>query len=158
MFNIDIPRYERIWLIAGGVTLVIFLTLFGFMGVSMGLNPPGHMETIDPQAVFTTPPFDNPGVRSVGENEYEVIMVAQLFAFQPGVVTLPVGAKIHFKVTSPDVVHGMSIPSTNVNMMVIPGHITQSTYSFDQPGEYLVVCNAYCGVAHHLMMGRIVVE
>lgn len=158
MFNIDIPRYERLWLIAGGVTLVIFLVLFGFMGVSMGLNPPGHMETIDPQAVFTTPPFDNPGIRSIGPNEFEVIMVAQLFAFQPAAVTLPVGAKVHFKVTSPDVVHGMLIPGTNVNMMVIPGHITQFTYSFKEPGEYLVICHEYCGVAHHLMNGRIVVE
>jgi cytochrome c oxidase subunit 2 len=158
MFNIHIPRYERIWLSIGGITLVIFLVLFGIMAFSMSLNPPGHMKIIDPQSVDQTPPFDIPGVRAVGENEYRIVMVASLFMFQPSPINIPAGAKVHFLVTSRDVVHGLEIPGTNVNMMVIPGHVTEYTYTFKQPGQYLILCNEYCGTGHQIMMGQINIE
>ena len=29
---------------------------------------------------------------------------------------------------------------------------------FDQPGEYRFFCHEYCGLAHHMMFGRVVVE
>lgn len=158
MFNIHIPRYERIWLIVGSATLVIFLGLFGFMAVGMNLNPPGHMMTIDPQAVTVTPPFNNLGVRKLGLDDYEVTMIAQMFMFQPDTINVPTGAEIRFQVTSPDVVHGLEIPGTNVNMMVIPGHITEFVYTFKEPGEYLIVCNEYCGMGHQIMMGKVNVQ
>ncbi len=155
---INIPRYERIWLTLGGASIVIFLVLSGFMAVSMNLNPPNHTKTIDPQAVLTTAPFDTPGLRQIGPNEYELVMVAGIFYFRPDLITIPTGAKIHFKVTTPDVVHGLEIPNTNVNIMAIPGHITEYTYTFKNPGDYLILCNEYCGTGHHLMLSRIVVE
>ena len=30
--------------------------------------------------------------------------------------------------------------------------------TFTEPGEYLLVCNEYCGTAHHLMQGTLIVE
>ena len=160
MFHIHIPRYERIWLIAGISTIAVFLILFAVMAVGMGLNPPGHMtmDAIDPQAVPSTPPFDQPGILQVGPNEYNVSMIARVFAFQPGEINVPAGATVHFQVTSPDVVHGLIIPGTNVNMMVIPGQVTEFSYTFRKSGEYLIVCHEYCGVGHHLMAGRVNVQ
>jgi cytochrome c oxidase subunit 2 len=32
------------------------------------------------------------------------------------------------------------------------------TTTFRRPGEYLIVCNEYCGLAHHLMQAKVVVE
>jgi len=158
MFNIHVPRYERIWLMIGIVTLAVFLVLFGVMAVSMGLNPPGHHQTIDPNAVSATAPFDNPGIQEIGLGEYNVSIVARLFMFQPDTIQVPAGSKVHFQVTSPDVVHGLLIAGTNVNMMIVPGHITQFTYTFKKPGDYLIVCNEYCGAGHQFMMGRIRVQ
>ena len=158
LFNIHIPRYERIWLAVGTITLVIFLALFGFLAVSTGLNPPGHMKTIDPNAVFSTAPFQHPGVQQIGPNEYNVTLISSVFMFQPDTINIPAGAKIHFQVTSPDVVHGILIPRTNVNMMVLPGHITEYTYTFKEPGAYLLLCNEYCGTGHHYMMGILNVQ
>lgn len=155
---INIPRYERIWLTLGIASIVIFLLLTGFMAVSMNLHPPNHMETIDPRTATTTAPFDSPGLRQIGPNEYELVIVERLFSFTPDTITIPSGAKIHFKVTTPDVVHGLEIPYTNVNMMVVPGHITEYTYTFKKAGDYLILCNEYCGTGHHLMLSRIVVE
>lgn len=157
MFNIHIPRYERIWLIAGGVTLAIFLALFALLAVGMSLEPPGHghLGMIDPQQVDVTPPFDNPGIREIGPNEYEVDMISRVFSFQPADIEIPAGAKVYFRVTSPDVVHGILIAGTNVNLMAVPGHITEFAYTFKKPGQYLILCHEYCGVGHHLMVGSV---
>lgn len=155
---INIPRYEKIWLVLGLISLVIFLSLTGFMAVALDHKPPSSTSTIDPQAVSTTAPFDNPGIRQIGPNEYEAVIVARIFAFQPSEMRIPAGAKVHFKVTTPDVVHGLEIPYTNVNMMVVPGHIAEYTYTFKDTGDYLILCNEYCGTGHHLMVSRIIVE
>jgi cytochrome c oxidase subunit II len=29
---------------------------------------------------------------------------------------------------------------------------------FDRPGEYPMICHEYCGIAHHTMSGKIIVE
>ena len=38
--------------------------------------------------------------------------------------------------------------------MAIPGYISQFTTQFEA-GEYLIVCNEYCGVGHHLMSAKL---
>ena len=42
--------------------------------------------------------------------------------------------------------------------MAVPGYVTQFTVTFDKPGEYPIVCNEYCGLAHHNMAGKLVVK
>ncbi len=94
----------------------------------------------------------------IGPNEYVLTSVSFVFGYDPKEVTVPAGAKVHFRVTSRDVIHGFYIPGTTVNMMVEPGHITEQTYTFDKPGKYLVLCHEYCGSGHHLMQGTIYVK
>ena len=55
-------------------------------------------------------------------------------------------------------VHGFEIVGTNANTMVIPGYVAQFTTRFTTPGEYLIVCHEYCGLGHHAMMGKLIVE
>ncbi|MFY0544622.1 cytochrome c oxidase subunit II [Brevibacillus sp. H7] len=155
----DLPRYERIWLWFGVITLVIFLLITGIMAFSMELHPAnGHVKTVAPEQIKTTPPFDKPGIYSVGKNEYKAVMVAQAFNFLPIDPTVPKGSTVHFHVTSPDVIHGIAIPGTNANMMILPGHVTEFTYTFHKPGEYLILCNEYCGVGHQVMMAKLIVK
>jgi cytochrome c oxidase subunit 2 len=42
--------------------------------------------------------------------------------------------------------------------MLIPGEITELDYRFEERGEHLLICHEYCGVGHHLMFGRVIVE
>jgi cytochrome c oxidase subunit 2 len=116
------------------------------------------METIDPQKVDQTPPFDQPGVKQIGENEYEVVMVLQAFGFNPNKIELPAGSTVHFTLTSKDVVHGFEIAGTNANAMVMPGYVQKITQTFDKPGEYLILCNEYCGAGHQLMATTITIK
>jgi cytochrome c oxidase subunit 2 len=74
------------------------------------------------------------------------------------VIRVPVRTPVTFRVTSSDVLHGFQIVGTNVNLTVSPGYVSEVTTTFARPGEYLIVCNEYCGLAHHLMQGRVIVE
>jgi cytochrome c oxidase subunit 2 len=108
--------------------------------------------------VRETPPFDQPGVFDRGNGEIEVVMLAQTWLYAPSEVRVPAGSKVTFRVTSPDVIHGFLIENTDINAMIVPGQITEVTYTFDKPGEHLIICHEYCGIGHHGMYGRVVVE
>ena len=60
--------------------------------------------------------------------------------------------------TSIDVVHGFQIEGTRVNMMLLPGQISRLEYTFAEPGEHLLICHEYCGIGHHAMYGKVIVE
>jgi cytochrome c oxidase subunit 2 len=85
-------------------------------------------------------------------------MRAEFYVFQPAQVRVPTGVPVTFRVTSPDVLHGFQIVGTNVNLTVAPGYVSQTTVTFETPGEYLIVCNEYCGLGHHLMQGKVIAE
>jgi cytochrome c oxidase subunit 2 len=50
------------------------------------------------------------------------------------------------------------IHGANVNTMLLPGQIAKVTTRFDRPCEYPMICHEYCGIAHHAMWGKVVVE
>lgn len=154
-----VHTYEKAFLTLGAILLVVCLAVLTYSSAMMGIHLPDDVGiTIDPTQVLSTPPFDNVGVHPVGDNEYDVVFIGQVWLFRPNEITVPVGAKLNFIGTSADVLHGFNIEGTRVNMMLIPGQISKNTYTFDEPGEHLILCHEYCGVGHHTMFGRIIVE
>lgn len=153
-----IHRMEKWWIYIGVGTLVLFLVVLAINMFAFGFAPPSHQHGINPEKVYETAPFDKPGLHKIGENEYEAVMVAYAFGYTPRELRVPKGAKINFVVTTPDVVHGFQIAGTNVNFMVVPGEVSHATHVFNKKGEYLLLCNEYCGSAHHAMAGKIIVE
>jgi cytochrome c oxidase subunit II len=87
-----------------------------------------------------------------------VVMVGMMFTYNPNEIHVPAGKPVTFRLTSVDVTHGFQIVGTNGNTMIVPGYVSQFTTTFDQPGEYLIVCNEYCGTGHHLMSAKLIVE
>jgi cytochrome c oxidase subunit 2 len=155
---VHIHRAERAWLWFGGVMLAVFLATITSVALVEGMIPPSHIQSIDPTKVAQTPPFDHPGLRKLPDGTYEAYYVAHIFAFEPQKLEIPLGAHVTFYVTSPDVMHGFSIPLTGVNTMVTPGWVSTVSHTFKEPGTFLLVCNEYCGSAHQLMAGKIVVR
>lgn len=151
-------RAEEIWLIIGVAILVISMAITGYQAFALDMGTPSGLETIDPQKVDETAPFDKPGVYKTGDNEYEVVMTLQIFSFTPMDIEIPAGAKVTFVMTSKDVVHGFQVAGTNLNAMVTPGHIQRATQKFDEAGEFLVLCNEYCGAGHQMMSTTITVK
>lgn len=150
--------YEKGMLAVGIAVLLACGAALIYASVGMGIHLPGRAGTIVPQQVYRTPPFDQPGVRQTGPNQYEVVMIAQTWAYLPAEVRVPQGAEVTFTATTADIIHGLNVEGTRLNMMLIPGQISRNTYTFREPGEFLIICHEYCGAGHHLMAGRVIVE
>jgi cytochrome c oxidase subunit II len=150
--------YEKAFLITGGVVLAICASALAYTTLGMGMHLPGRVGEIDPAKVYQTAPFNAPGVKKIAEGRYEVVMVAQAWAFMPAEIRVPRNAEVTFIATSVDVIHGLAVERTRVNMMLIPGQIGRITHTFREPGEHLLICHEYCGIAHHMMYGKVIVE
>ncbi|WP_368651926.1 cytochrome c oxidase subunit II [Ornithinibacillus sp. 4-3] len=152
-------KYEKIWLFFGVGSLLVFLTVVGISAFYMGSQPPSCAVTLDPEKVDEWEPFNEPGLKQIGDNEYELAIVASAFNYDVGtddkVVQIPKGATVHFVVTTKDVIHGFELAGTNVNMMLEPGYVSTLTNTFKKEGTFTMVCNEYCGTGHHLMYATI---
>jgi cytochrome c oxidase subunit 2 len=153
-----VDRYERYWMGAATGMLVLFLVAIVLTAVAGSAHPPSHVETIDPDRVAVEGEFVNPTVTARADGAVVVPIRAEMYIFRPEVIRVPVGKPVTFRVTSPDVLHGFQIVGTNVNVTVAPGYVSEVTTTFARPGEYLIACNEYCGLAHHLMQGKVIVE
>jgi cytochrome c oxidase subunit 2 len=152
-----VDKYEKAWMWGSAVLIVVFVSAIVYAAAAHAVHPPSHVETIDPTTVAATGEFSEPGVTITAEGA-EVVMRTQMFAFLPAEIRIPRGKPVTFRVTSPDVLHGFQIVGTNANMMVSPGYVSQFSMTFPKAGEFLIVCNEYCGLGHHLMQGKLVVE
>ena len=150
-----IDVYERVFLALSVVMLLVFAVFLVMAVNGHGIVLPGPAGRVDPTTLVTTPPFDNPGVERVGDT-YIATMVARMYQYQPNPVVVPAGVPVTFQVASPDVIHGFRVESTNINAMVLPGEVTAVTATFDEPGEYKIMCHEYCGTGHQTMSGKIV--
>ncbi len=146
----QIDRYERIFLYASSVILAVFFAAVILSVTEAGIHLPTKEDAINPNEVRSTAPFDQPGVFQTGPEAFDVVIVAEAWAYTPNAIQVPAGAEVTFKV-SVDVIHGLMIPNTPVNAMLIPGHVTEVTYEFDEPGEHNIVCHEFCGIGHHTM-------
>jgi cytochrome c oxidase subunit 2 len=150
--------YERIWMWASAVIIVVFLGAIVLVTGSQAVRPPSHIETVDPTTLDQNEEFGHPGVRPGPGEGVIATVVASMFSFAPDPIVVPAGKPVTFRLTSSDVIHGFEVVGTNANAMAIPGYVSQFTMTFATPGEYLVACNEYCGLLHHNMIGKLVVE
>ncbi len=153
-----IEYYEKVFLTLGVVMLLSGLAAILVSVVGAGVMVPEPAGRVAPADVRTTAPFDTPGLREISPGKYEAVVVAQTWLFTPNEFRIPAGSEVTFRVASTDVIHGFLIENTQINAMIIPGQITEVTQTFDDPGEYLLICHEYCGIGHHTMWGRVIVE
>ncbi len=67
-----------------------------------------------------------------------------------------VGQPLHLSITSDDVVHGFAIGKSGAKGLdVMPGEYTETTLTFNQPGQYTFYCTRWCGPNHWRMRGTI---
>ena len=86
----------------------------------------------------------------------DVYLIARLWQWWP-ILELEKGQSYRLHLSSLDWQHGFSLQPTNINVQVHPGYELVMTVQPDRAGEYSVVCNEFCGIGHHLMVGRIYV-
>ena len=86
----------------------------------------------------------------------DVYMLSRLWEYWP-ILELQKGQTYRLHLSSMDWQHGFSLQPVNINIQIHPGIEHVVTLTPTQTGEFSVVCNEYCGVGHHTMVGRIIV-
>ena len=84
----------------------------------------------------------------------EVYMLARLWEWWP-ILELKKGQTYRLHLSSMDWQHGFSLQPVNINIQVHPGLEHVVTLTPTETGEFSIVCNEFCGVGHHTMVGRI---
>ena len=146
----DILRTELRWSAIVAVAVAIIVGVIVISSASMVLHPPSNVERIDPTTLHVSGEFveSNLGAIQNADGSVTARIVATQFTFVPRCVAVPAGRRVSFRITSPDVIHGLLIDGTNVNTMVIPGYISQVSTTFPESGDRFMPCHEYCGLGH----------
>lgn len=84
----------------------------------------------------------------------DVYMLGRLWEWWP-VLELEKGQSYRLHLSSVDWMHGWSLQPENINLQVHPGYDMVLTITPTSSGEFSVVCNEFCGIGHHTMVGKI---
>lgn len=86
----------------------------------------------------------------------DVYLIARLWQWWP-ILELEKGQSYRVHMSSMDWQHGFSLQPTNINISVHPGYDMVVTMAPNQAGEFGILCNEFCGIGHHTMVGKIYV-
>ncbi len=71
---------------------------------------------------------------------------------------LPIGQPVKVLLRSKDVLHDFTVPQFRVKMDLVPGMQTFLWFTPTKVGEYEILCEELCGIAHYAMRGRVAVD
>jgi cytochrome c oxidase subunit 2 len=86
----------------------------------------------------------------------DVYMIGMMWQWMP-VLRLHEGVAYTLHLSSLDVLHGFSLYPVNVNFEIVPGYDYGLRIVPNRAGDYRVICNEFCGIGHHTMVGRVLV-
>jgi cytochrome c oxidase subunit II len=78
---------------------------------------------------------------------------AQKFTYEPAELTLKLNEPVVFQLTTADVVMGFSVPDFKVRGTIIPGQVTEVPMTPTKAGEFIFLCDVFCGTGHENMEG-----
>lgn len=87
----------------------------------------------------------------------DAYLLARMWSWYP-TLKLRQGETYRIHMSSDDIQHGFSLQPMNMNFQVIPGYDHVLTLTPTSSGEFTIVCNEFCGLGHHAMIGKIIVE
>ena len=150
-------RAERQWAIASISLIAVVLGVVAFTGIHWASMPPSGIEPIDPTTLHVAGEFveQNLGAQVRADGAVIVRLIGQQYSFNPQCIVVPVNARIIFRGTSADVVHGFLVTGTNANAMLVPGYITTFSTAFSHLGEHLMPCHEFCGTGHAAMWAHV---
>ncbi len=88
----------------------------------------------------------------------DVYLLARMWSFQPAVLKLKKDQSYRLHMSSADLSHGFSLQPMNMNFQISPGYDHVLTLTPTVAGEYSIICNEFCGIGHHTMVSRVIVE
>jgi cytochrome c oxidase subunit 2 len=148
---------ERRWAFVVAGIIGFLIIMMGYMSLHWASMPPVRTETIDPSTLHIAGEFveTNLGSKLEPDGSVTLRVLANQYSFTPQCILVPTDTPIHIRGTAADVVHGFSVGHTNVNLMLVPGYISNFSTRFSEPGEHVMPCHEYCGTGHAAMWAHV---
>lgn len=166
-WNEPIEKSEVLWVTIALVWSLIMFFMMPYWHMTGNQNLSNEAYKIRPEvfAERTAAFAEKYTVREYGDTGVPVVrapagsdiyMVGRLWEWWP-VLELELGQSYRLHLSSADWQHGFSLQPENINLQIVPGYEMILTVTPTSSGEFSVVCNEFCGIGHHNMVGKILV-
>jgi len=160
--SIHIDPLEKRWIgVIAGILIFTWAIIVYYAAVD-DVSPPSNVEVIDSSKLHLASGVGggefmekNLGVKQDAQGNITVTMVAARYGFYPLHIEVPINTPIKFRMASFDVLHGVLVPFSNLNVMTVPGYVSEITTTFTKKGDFPLICQEYCGQGHAYMYGMI---
>ena len=162
-----LDRVEGTWI---AIALVWSLIMFVMMPVwhiygKQNLSNEAYRTTPSAYMAKTQAMVDQYTVRTMTDQQIPVVkpppgsdvyLLGRLWQWWP-IIELEKGQTYRLHIASMDWQHGFSLQPQNINLQILPGYEMVVTITPDTSGDQTIICNEYCGIGHHNMLGKILV-
>lgn len=158
-------KSEKVWVSVAFVWCLILFAMMPLWHWKGGQNPSGIRRKVDPQAFYArTVAFatqykigEDRGVPIVAPPVgSDIYLTAMAYNWYP-ILQLEKGKEYTLHLSALDVIHGFGLYPVNVNFVVIPGYDYGLRVTPTSSGDFRIICNEFCGIGHHTMVGRVIV-
>ncbi len=161
----NVPSQEKVWITVAFVWCMILFAMMPVWHIRGGQNPSGIRYKVDPMDFMArTQRFveefkvgEESGIPVVepppGSHIY---LVGRMWQWYP-VLKLKKGVEYTLHLSSIDINHGFALFPVNINFQVIPGYDYGLKITPNQAGDFRIICNEFCGIGHHMMVGKVLV-
>jgi cytochrome c oxidase subunit 2 len=158
-------KSEKVWVAIAFAWCMVLFAMMPLWHWKGGQNPSGIRRRVDPVKFYErTMQFANTykigtdrGVPIVAPPPgSEVYLTGMTFQWYP-ILQLQAGATYRLHMSSLDVNHGFSLYPMNVNFQIVPGYDYALQVTPTAAGDFRIICNEFCGIGHHTMVGRVIV-
>ena len=157
---------EKLWVTVAFVWCMVLFAMMPLWHLKGGQNPSGIRGKVDikdfrKRAIRFEKEYEvgkEKGIRIVEPPPgSDIYMTASMWRWTP-ILKLKKDTEYTLHLSSVDVNHGFNLKPININFQVVPGYDYGLKVTPNESGEFLVVCNEFCGIGHHNMVGKIIVE
>jgi cytochrome c oxidase subunit 2 len=163
---IPASKQEKTWVTVSFVWCMILFAMMPLWHFKGGQNPSGIRAKTTP-AKFQERTERFVKDYKVGEEQgipivapppgSDIYLMGRMWQWYP-ILKLKKGVQYTMHLSSTDINHGFSLYPVNLNFQVVPGYDYGLRVTPDKTGDFRILCNEFCGIGHHLMIGKVIVE
>jgi cytochrome c oxidase subunit 2 len=158
-------RTEKLWVTIAFSWCMVLFAMMPLWHMKGGQNPSGIRRRVEPAAFYKrTQEFitqyrvgEDHGIPIVAPPPgSDIYLMAMTYTWTP-ILKLQEGAEYILHLSALDVNHGFNLNPLNVNFQVVPGYDYGLRVTPTAAGDFRIICNEFCGIGHHTMVGRVIV-
>jgi cytochrome c oxidase subunit 2 len=161
-----IPKQEKFWVTISFIWCMILFAMMPLWHIRGGQNPSGIRGKVNPadyqarveRFVQEYQVGEEAGIPVVAPPPgAEVYLLGRMWQWYP-ILKLKAGVEYTLHLSSADINHGFNLFPLNINFQVVPGYDYGLKITPNKAGDFRIICNEFCGIGHHMMVGKVLVE